>query len=275
MSYLQDRKTKKQKYFKIAVGVLLLLVLFYFRAGIFRGVSFVGAGIFRPALVLGGKAGGSFGNLSAYFSSKRSLQEENEELKQRLSVRDAERSNYDVLVRENESLKKILWRLPDDENNNKKLVLAAILGKPNRSPYDTLLIDLGAEAGAAEEDMVYAYGNVPVGRIASVTPDTSKVILFSSPGETTAVVVPSSLQSAGNGDAFAEVTGRGGGNFEMVLPRDFILEKEDAIVLPGLRPLTLAVAETILSDPRSPWKTALLKSPVNIQEIKFVQVEIR
>ena len=88
------------------------------------------------------------------------------------------------------------------------------------------------------------------------------------------MAVPSSLKDAEDVGIFWEVTGRGGGNFEMALPRDFILEKGDAVVLPGLAPMTLAVAETVLSDPRSPWKTALLKSPVNIQEIKFVQVEI-
>ncbi|MDP9249490.1 MAG: rod shape-determining protein MreC [bacterium] len=272
MSYLQDRKIKKEKYFKIAAATLLLLILFYFRAGVFRSVSFAGAVVFRPVLTLGSSAGGWFGNLGAYFSSKKSLSEENESLRQDLLARDAVRANYDVLARENESLKKILWRLPED---NQKPILAAILLKPNRSPYDTLLIDQGEVAGVAAGDMVYAYGNIPIGRIASVTPYTSKVVLFSSSGETTEVAVPSLRKDAEEGGIFWEATGRGGGNFEMILPRDFILEKGDAVVLPGLNPLTIAVAETVLSDPRSPWKSALLRSPVNIQEIKFVQVETR
>jgi cell shape-determining protein MreC len=270
MSYLRDRKTKKEKLLRLAAGLLLLAGLFYFRAGIFRGVSFAAGEVFGPVLSIGAKARASLGNLGAYFSSKRSLYEENEELSQKLQARDAERSDYDILARENESLKKILWRLPE----NKNLVLAAILGKPNRSPYDTLLIDLGEEAGVTEGNMVYAYGDIPLGRIASVTSDTGKVTLFSSPGEKTEVAVPSSLRDTHNGGIFWEVTGRGGGNFEMILPRDFILNKGDAVVLPGIATKTVAVAETVLSDPRSPWKTALLKSPVNIQEIKFVQVEI-
>ena len=278
MSYLQDRKTKKEKFFKIAAGAVLFLVLFYFRAGIFRGLSFAAGEVFRPVFHLGSKVGGSFVNLGVYFSSKRSLSEENQELKQQLESREAGRSNYDVLVRENESLKNIISRLPEEN----KLVLAAILAKPNRSPYDTLLIDLGARAGVEKGDMVYAYGNMPIGRVASVTDDTSKAVLFSSPGENTQVVISDvgrqefGRPTSGAGtEIFWEVTGRGGGNFEMILPRDFILEKGDAVVLPGISPLTVAVAETILSDPRSPWKTALLKSPINIQEIKFVQIEIR
>ena len=185
MSYLQDRKTKKEKFFKIAAGTLLFLVLFYFRAGIFRGLSFAAGEVFRPVFHLGSKVGGSFVNLGFYFSSKRSLSEENQELKQQLESREAGRSNYDVLVRENESLKNIISRLPEEN----KLVLAAILAKPNRSPYDTLLIDLGARAGVEKGDMVYAYGNMPIGRVASVTDDTSKAVLFSSPGENTQVVI--------------------------------------------------------------------------------------
>lgn len=271
MSYLQDKKNRQNKFIKITIAAFALLVVFYFRAGIFGAVSFVGISVFRPVLTAGSSVGGAFGNLGAYFSSKRSLYAENEELKQKLEARNILRSDYDVLASENEGLKKIMWRLPD----NRELTLAAILLKPNRSPYDTLVIDLGAEDGTEAGDMVYAYGNIPIGRVASVENTTSKVILFSSPGEKTEVAAPSTLSGSDHGDIFWEIIGRGGGNFEMILPRDFALEKGNAVVLPGMQAFTVAVAETILSDPRSPWKTALLKSPANIQEIKFVQVEIK
>jgi hypothetical protein len=70
-----------------------------------------------------------------------------------------------------------------------------------------------------------------------------------------------------------EVVGRGGGNFEMTLPRDFILEKGTNVHLPGINSFILGVSETIISDPRDPFIKALLVSPVNIQELKFVEVE--
>lgn len=269
MSYLQDKKAKRERLLKFAAGALFVGVMFYFRAGIFHAVSSGAGTVFRPALLLGRSVAGGFGNLGAYFSLKSSLYKENEKLKEELAARNGARSDYEVLERENESLKKIIWRLPEE----RKLVLSAILSKPNRSPYDTLLIDIGSGAGLKAGDVVYAHGDVPIGRIAEAGTSTSKVVLFSSPGENTEVAAPA-YQKEGEG-IFWEITGRGGGDFEMILPRDFALNKGDTLSLPGLRARPLAEAVTILSDPRSPWKTALLQSPVNISELKFVQVEIR
>ena len=59
----------------------------------------------------------------------------------------------------------------------------------------------------------------------------------------------------------------------MILPRDFILQKGEQVIMPGLYPYILAVVETIISDPRNPVTKVLLSSPVNIQELKFVEVE--
>ena len=125
-------------------------------------------------------------------------------------------------------------------------------------------------------DIVFALGNIPIGRVAEIYPNSSKVILFSSSGEKTQVVVSGKSDTPdadNNGDVFMEVVGRGGGNFEIILPRDFTPAKGDEVVLPGINPYVLAVVETIISDPRDPFIKALLVSPVNIQEFKFVEVE--
>jgi cell shape-determining protein MreC len=146
------------------------------------------------------------------------------------------------------------------------MILGAILAKPSQSLYDTLLIDIGVAEGIKTGDIVFALGNVPIGRIDVVYPNSSKVILFSSPGETTQAVIS-------NKNIFLELVGRGGGNFEMVMPKDLTLQKGDQIVMPGLNSYLLATVETIISDPRDPLNKALLTSPVNIEEQKFVEVE--
>ena len=180
-------------------------------------------------------------------------------------------ADYQIIVRENESLKEILSRQPED----KKFILAAVLAKPGVSPYDTLLLDLGAKDGAIIGNLVFAEGDIPIGRLTSVTSDTAKAILFSSTRERTPVIVPSSSIPAGESNLFLEIIGRGGGNFEMILPRDFTLVRGDRVVLPGLRSYAVAIVETILSDPRDSFKKALLRSPVNIQDLKFVEVELK
>ncbi len=270
MSYLLDKKIQKKKFFKIALGVIVLIFLFYFRAGIWNGFSYVALGIFRPVLILGQGIGEKFNSVNSYFSSKNSLYAENENLKSQLLESQADRANYASVVAENTNLKEILGR----KNEKTNMILSAILSKPNQSVYDTLVIDVGTNRDIKVGDMVFAlghsptgeaFGTVPIGRIAEVHSNSSKVILFSSSGEKTQAIISGK-------NLFMELVGRGGGNFEMTLPRDLVLQKGDQVVLPGINPYVLAVVETIISDPRDPFTKALLRSSVNIQELKFVEV---
>ena len=172
-------------------------------------------------------------------------------------------TNYNSLLAENASLKEILGR----KDEKASMVLSAILSKPNQSPYDTLVIDAGAEEGLQIGEIVFALGNVPIGRISDIYPHSSKVILFSNPGEKTQVIVSGK-------DVFLELVGRGGGNFEMVMPRDLVFREGDEVVLPGITPYVVGVVQKIISDPRDPFAKALLVSPVNVQELKFVGVDV-
>ena len=262
MNYLLDKKIKRKKFFYIVFFVVILLVLFYFRSGIWSGLAYGSHRLFRPILIFGNNLGQKFSGVGSYFVSKNSLYKESENLKLELGKTKARMSNYDSLLDENVNLKETLGR----KSENRNIVLAAVLSKPNQSPYDTLIIDRGIKQSIEIGNTVFALGNVPIGRISDIYPGSSKVVLFSNPGEKIQGVVS-------GGDIFVEIIGRGGGNFEMILPRDLVLTKGNQVVLPGITPYVLGIVETILSDPRDPFIKALLVSPVNIQELKFVEVE--
>jgi len=223
----------------------------------------VSQGIFRPVLIVGNNVFEKLGSFGAYFVSKNSLSIENENLKSQIKESEADRANYASVVAENVSLKETFGRKDPKVN----MTLATILSKPNQSLYDTLTIDVGIKQEIKIGDMVFAIGNIPIGRVDAVYENSSKVILFSSAGEKTQAIVS-------NKNVFMELVGRGGGNFEMILPRDFILQKGDQVVLPGISTYILALVETTISDPRDPFTKVLLSSPVNIEELKFVEVEI-
>jgi len=261
MNYLLDRKLKKKNPYTYVFFVVLVIVIFYFRTPIFSGLSYVSSAIFRPVLVVGGNIGEKFNGIGGFFSFKNTLIKENEELRNRLAESGAQMSNYNTVLEDNTKLQEILNR----KSENISFILSAILAKPNTSLYDTLIIDVGTNSGVGVEDTVFALGDVPIGYVAEVSPSSSKVILFSNPEEKTEVVV-------GGVDVFAQIVGRGGGNFEMVMPRDFILQKGATVSLPGIAPRVVGVVETIISDPRDSFQKALLVSPVNIFELKFVQV---
>ena len=262
MSYLLDKKIKRKKFFKITTLIVILVILFYFRSSIFNGFSYGSNAIFRPVLILGRGLGENLKNVSSFFAFKNSLYNENIDLKYKLNENIAKLANYNSVLTENINLKEILGR----KSAQNTLTLAAILGKPNQSLYDTLIIDAGVEQGIKVADRVFAFSSVPIGRVAEVYLNSSKVILFSNSGEKTQVMVSGE-------NFFMEIIGRGGGNFEMILPRDFILQKGDEAILPGIMSHVVGIVETIISDPRDPFQKALLVSPVNIQELKFVEVE--
>ena len=241
--------------------MVVLIILFFFRFSVFAGLSFVSQGIFRPFLIAGNNLGEKFRNLGSYFVSKNSLYLQNQKLQADLSFDEVRMNNYNSVVAENINLKEILGR----KNEKVSMVLATILSKPNQSIYDTLVIDAGTKQEIKTGDTVFAKGDVPIGFVDVVYDNSSKVILFSNPGEKTQAIVSGK-------NVFLELTGRGGGNFEMILPRDFILQKGDQVVMPGIYPYILAEVVAIISDPRDPFIKALLTSTVNVQALKFVEV---
>ncbi len=262
MSYLLDKKIKRNKLFKYSIFVVVLFFLIYFRAGVFYGLSYVSSAIFRPIQILGNGMGEKLLNMGAYFYSKNSLLLENEDLKTKLSEQETRMSNYNSVLDENLKIKEILGRKQEKAD----MILSGILSKPNKSPYDTLVIDVGTNNGISVGQRVFALGNIPIGRVAEVYVNTAKVILYSNPGEKIEVIISGS-------DTFMQIVGRGGGNFEMILPRDFVLEKGTEVVFPGITPYAIGIVQTIISDPRDAFQKALLVSPVNIQELKFVEIE--
>ncbi len=273
MSYLLDKKIKQKKIFKIALGVVVLIVLFYFRFGIFSGLSYLSQIIFHPVLILGNNVGEKFSSLKSYFLSKDVLRLEIENLKLKINEKEAMMSNYNSVFLENLMLKEILGRKMEKVN----FVLSSILGKANENLYDTLIIDAGIKENLRVGSVVFAFGNVPIGRIAETYADSSKVVLFSNSGQKTdGVVRGGNTRRLRNhrvgGLVFLYFFGGGGGNFEMTIPSGLVLAKGDQAVLPGIFPYVVGIVETIISDPRDSFQKALLVSPVNARELKFVEV---
>ncbi len=260
MSYLQDRKVKQKRLTIILVIIFVFFIMVVFRTPLFRALSLGGQKVFKPVWVLGGNIGTRFSMFFSSFASKQSLLQENDDLKMKLNEALIKNANQDVLLDENTKLKEILGRKGGGE-----FILGNILAKPNQSLYDTLIIDIGEDHGVVLGNTVFALGNVPIGHVAEVFKTSSKVTLYSSWKEKTEVALSGS-------DVFMNVVGRGGGNFEMLLPRDFEVENGQEVVLSGSGAHVVGRVVTVISDPRDSYKKALLVAPVNIQQLKFVQV---
>jgi cell shape-determining protein MreC len=265
MNYRQDKKNKRKKIaMRAFVIAFFVAIIFYFRVPIFNGLSYATHGVFKPVVVFGNNLGHKFSSIGSAISFKKLIIAENKDLKTQLGETVAKTANYNSILEENVKLKEILNRKPWNAN----LILGNILSKKNQSIYSSVLIDLGMNQGVFIGQKVLAWGNIPIGKIAETEANSSKVVLYSSPGEKTEAIISGSAMSS-----FVEVVGRGGGNFEIILPRDFVLAEGTEIVLPGAYPYLLGTVKTIISDPRDAFQKALIVSPVNVQELKFVQVE--
>jgi hypothetical protein len=113
---------------------------------------------------------------------------------------------------------------------------------------------------------VFADGNMPIGEIGKVYENSSLVMLYSNPGQVTEAMLEGS-------NTTVELIGRGGGNFEMTIPLDLPSENGKLVVLPSTQSGVIAVIDALLSVPTDPVKKVLLRSPVNIQSLKWVQIK--
>lgn len=258
----QDKKKLKEN--KKTIRKIIVLVLFFLLTsfglwGILRGpVNFVS----RPILMAGEWVSQSFYNASYHIKTKQSLYIKNNLLSEENSLLKTRILNYEIMENENLDLKTTLNRIPKPKN----FVLANILTKSNRSVYDTVILDEGEEEGIKIGDMVYAYGEIPVGKIAESYSNSSLLLLFSSPNQKTEGFI--------NGlNASVELVGRGGGNFETIIPMELNLENGTKIYLPGLSSQVIAIVIDVISGPSDPFKKVILNSPVNIGSLKSVQVK--
>jgi cell shape-determining protein MreC len=261
MSYLQDRKKDlKRKKLTLIIGVFILILLLSI-FGLFKGLGGflhkIGGTLWKTEVA----TTNAIDNIGYVVRTKKSVFQENENLKNKNTELESKMLDYTLVQKENEDLKILLGRLPEKND----FILANIISKPNRSLYDTIVIDIGSDKNIVEGAVVFANAEFPIGKITKVYQATALVTLFSSSKEVTEAQIEGSNTSI-------ELVGRGGSNFEINVPHDLDVPAGTFVVAPNHNFKIVAIVADIVSDPHDPMNKILLKSPVNIQELKWVQV---
>jgi cell shape-determining protein MreC len=260
----QDKKNiARRKFFTqilIFVSVFLLLSissLLYFTGRLFTTIG-------RPIWSVERAIVGGVDNLFVGFHTRVSLSKTNDALGLENATLKTEMINYKILKVENDQLKELIGRLPSKQN----FLLADILAKPDLSPYDTIVVNAGSNLGVTEGQAVYANGNIPIGSVNKIYSSTSLIMLYSNPGQVTHAVLDGSNNAV-------QLIGRGGGNFEMKIPQELLVDKGALVVVPrahGTGNEVVAIVEEVMSSTGDPYKKVLLRSPVNIQDLKWVEI---
>jgi cell shape-determining protein MreC len=261
MIYLLKSKEKSENRGRniliISVFVLLAILSFVFpktTRNIFTAVA-------KPIWNIGDDAQKTLGDIYTFLNLQKNLTAENKNLRAEVDLLNLKVVDYDTLLQQNADLKSLLGR-----NVSSPQILARILSEPPESPYDSLVIDVGASDGVNLGDKIYLSDSIIVGSIAGISSRTSLVQMFSTGGQKTESV----LERTG---AMYELTGRGGANFSVDVPKEADILWGDVFTYPGLSPAVLGSVYYIDTSSQSAFKTIFIRIPENVFQSKWVFVE--
>ncbi len=191
---------------------------------------------------------------------KKTLVEKIVEMRTIIESYEAELATARLAHDENEKLKAELGRNPQPTG-----VLGHVRTLPNRSFYDTFVIDAGTNQHVVVGQIAYAFNSIVLGTVTDVTDESATVTLFSAANRETSGTVMGS-------DIAVTLIGRGGGEYEVRMPRDVAFEVGGIVAYQSMQTAVLAEIERIATDPRDPFQKLYAKAPVNLQALKWVIV---
>lgn len=258
-TYLHNNNKNK----KIVVFVVVITALFVFWIGRFSGsISNPAIIIARPFLFLSNSVGNWFSGIGYVFHEKGKLQDENIDLKNKLKEVEIKLISSQMIENQNKELKEIL-----SYKKNVNYLAAGIIVRPPKSPYDTMIIDAGSDNGIQVGMQVTAYSDILLGYVTEVFSKTSKIKLISFPNEEINVYLQNSKLSA-------IAVGDGGGNFKITLPRSVEVQLGDNVITTGMNPLLIGIVDKVKIDITDAFQEVLFSLPANIQDLKYVMIQI-
>ena len=146
-------------------------------------------------------------------------------------------------------------------------ISADVVARPPESPYDTLVLAAGENAGVTSGMEAFDVNNVPLGVVSSVLADFSRVTLFSAPGMATNGWV-------GNNNVPIVIFGAGGGALNATMPRSANIAVGDIIFVPGPEKFQIGKVVRIDSDASSPSVILRIMPTANLFSTVRVTVRI-
>jgi cell shape-determining protein MreC len=259
MIYLRPRRRQKKIPRIVLVAGIILVGLLLLRPimpeFLSSGIHAIGAFVWERESRL--TSGINF--ISTGLQTKKSLVEENTSLREEIVKLRLSSSTIGAIERENMDLKSALSR-----DYERERIVASVLVRPSRTPYDILVVDRGREEGVIERSLVFAY-NSPIGWVKDVYTHTSVVELFSTPGRKVDVRL-------GGTDTATIATGQGNGNFIIELPRDIMVEQGALVSIPRNSPSVIGIVAEVRSAPSDSLQTIFFRLPINLNELWLVDI---
>lgn len=250
--YSRDGGATKRLFIVVAVLVLSIVTVFVLRSPLYSLLTI----FFNGENFLSSKVR----NTIQLFRSKDSLVGENNLLKDKILYYESLEGSLVSLRETQEEMLKLFGR-----GEYTSFVSAGVLVRPSETPYDVLIIDAGKRDGVEAGDKVSLVGGGALGSVVESLSGESRVVLYTTSDIKTKGVLD-------RGDEAVELIGVGGGGFVMLLPKDIEVEVGDKVLTNGVNPELIATVLEITLLPTDSLKKVLLKSVVNLNNVRFVEV---
>lgn len=176
-----------------------------------------------------------------------------------------ERSAYQTLQNEITQLQSLLGRLPPDAGTT---IMSGVLAVPPASVYDTLILDVGQKGGVRRGMVALAPPEWwPVGVVDIVTPQFSRVRLYSAPSTRL-------LARLGEAQTPILLTGKGGGVLAGQVPQEMAPEVGTVVWTSSL-PLTpigrVVRVEQTPANPKATVVARIAPNPFTIRRVLLTE----
>lgn len=254
MTYLLKNNSKKKKgrFF-----IILALLIFLFALVLKNPTSSLVHSFVSPIKKTSDFIFSPFENATAYFKSKKSLQSENEKLRDENKKLEIEILSDAALRKENENLRDQL----DLKKENQDLKFAEVLLAPPFSPFDTFVLQNNGQIQIGD---FVKFKGILLGEVSEKRGENFIATLYSTPGQKIPVRIGT--------DVIAEAEGQGGVSFRIEIPKDIPITEEDLVYSSSFKNEIIGMVETIETSETSSFKTVRFQYPFNFTDFDFVQI---
>src|SRR3989344_5464977 len=247
----------RKKRLLLLVGVLALIGMGI--SGIGTPAQNILSGAMRPLWLAGSRIGDIIAlGTSTFFGIPYNV-EEVRGLRMERAALQARIAFLEEIERENIVLKEIVKAHTDDT----PLMYTRVIGRSISGIRDSLVLADGSESGVEQGMIVLVRGNIHLGFIRDVAPQSARVELLSDPGAKTEIYMPESGVSS-----VAEGTGLG--IITIKVPASIAIREGEPIFSTGRKDLLVGYVDTIERADASAFQLIKTKAPLYLYDVRNV-----
>ncbi len=250
------RTSKVKKVQRMALlGIFAVVLLFVVPKVVATAASMV----MMPVHVVENWFSKSTDSFPQYLRERSKLLDELNALTYTQSAQSGDRLTSVLLTQENQELRELLGI------KGERRLVAGVIGRPNKMPYDVLVLDKGTNDGLVEGAPVFIGDDAVIGIISKTFAHSAVVTLVTTPGFTVSVYIIGP-------NIYTNAVGQGGGLLRIGVPQGIKLSEGNLVILPGVDAGIYGAIGKIQSVASEPEQYGFVSPEVPLASLRLVSV---